>query len=868
MIRVLLEHVDGRAPLGVDRRRRHILRAILLLAVAAITTPVAAAEPARNTLDWQTLPPLPDSRPLEGAFVGVAGGALVIAGGTDVDIGAGSDGREGTTLYQDVYVLEPGADTWVSDIGAIPPLAFGASVSTPLGLLCIGGVDPGGASATVLLLQRVDGAIVVARLPDLPESRVGAAASRVGDTIHVTGGLVDINTGVFGKACWTLKLSKDKDQSINPDTIAWEPAEPFPGALRWRSAGAAQQKKYFVFGGVAVAGNDSSSPQLSSAYTFEANKGWNRVADVPGSAAGASAAVAYGDSHVLLFTGRIGAADRNTPGGEGGGVLSYHAITDTWVTMESMPVDRAPWGAVNWGDGVVIGGTSESPGATRIHQVEIERQPITFGLTNLAVLSVYLAVLIVMGFYFSRRETSTEDFFLGGRRVPWWAAGLSIFGTQLSSISFMAIPAKVYATDWLYFATVFCIVATMPIVVYFYLPFYRRLNVTSAYEYLERRFNVAARLFGSISFVLFQCGRMTIVLFLPSLALSAVTGLNIYLCITVTVVLATLYTVLGGIEAVVWTDVLQVIVLMGAALLSLVIIILRTDGGLGRIFEVGAADDKFRFVDLGWDYTMPVLWLIVVGNLFSNMMSYSADQAVVQRYLVTPDEKSAARAIWMNAAVALPFAAIWYILGTCLYVFYKNTPQWLDPTLKTDQIFPLFIAQQLPVGVVGLVIAGLFAASMSTIDSSLNSISSVVVTDFYRRFRSTVNERTGLVVARWTTVLFGGVAAGTAMWMASYRDQIQSLWDLYAIVLNLLMGSLTGLFALGIFSRRASGGGALVGALAGAVILYFVRTYTDMHFFLYAVVGIVSCFVIGYLASLLLPARTEPEGLTIYTLRE
>ena len=191
-----------------------------------------------------------------------------------------------------------------------------------------------------------------------------------------------------------------------------------------------------------------------------------------------------------------------------------------------------------------------------------------FGAVNYTVLVVYLLVLAGMGVYFARREKTTEDFFLGGRRVPWWAAGISIFGTQLSAITFMAIPAKSFATDWVYFLVNLGIVLMAPVVVFAYLPFFRRLNVTTAYEYLEHRFNLPIRLFGAASFVVFQLGRMGIVLLLPALALAAVTGMDVRACIVVMGVLCTLYTVLGGIEAVIWTDVLQVVVLFGGALVA------------------------------------------------------------------------------------------------------------------------------------------------------------------------------------------------------------------------------------------------------------------------------------------------------------
>jgi Na+/proline symporter len=272
-------------------------------------------------------------------------------------------------------------------------------------------------------------------------------------------------------------------------------------------------------------------------------------------------------------------------------------------------------------------------------------------------------------------------------------------------------------------------------------------------------------------------------------------------------------------------------------------------------------------VNLGWDWTLPVLWVLVIGNLFSNLMSYSADQAVVQRYLTTPDEKQAARAIWTNAAVIIPISAVWFLLGTALFAFYKLNPQMLDPTLKNDQVFPLFIAQQLPDGVVGIVIAGLFAAAMSTVDSSINSISTAITTDFYRRFHVKASEQHSLRLARLLTVVFGLIGTAVALWMAANQEAIKSLWDVYMRILGLVMGGLTGLFTLGIFTRRANGVGAIIGAAASVVILWAVQTYTSIHFFLFATIGVVSCFIIGYLMSLLLPLGTKSlAGLTLYTM--
>ncbi|MGB6122406.1 MAG: hypothetical protein WBG80_10885, partial [Bacteroidota bacterium] len=331
-------------------------------------------------------------------------------------------------------------------------------------------------------------------------------------------------------------------------------------------------------------------------------------------------------------------------------------------------------------------------------------------------------------------------------------------------------------------------------------------------------------------------------------------------CILLMGVFATLYTALGGIEAVIWTDVSQVIVLVGGALLSLIVISFAVDGGMGTIIRTGIAENKFHMFNWTWDATVDAVWVVLIGNIFANMIPYTADQAVIQRYLTTPSEKEAAKAVWTNAGLTLPASLLFFGLGTALYVFYQEYPSLLDPALHHDGIFPLFIVHQLPAGVSGIVIAGVFAASMSSLDSGLNSMATVVVTDYHRRFRRGAGGNE-LRLARWLTVLFGAVGTGTALLLAAFG--VSSLLDAFREILGLFGGSLAGLFALGVFTRRANGAGALIGAVGSAILLWFVKGQTEIHFFLYAAVGTVSCFVIGYVASILIgdPGGT-PERLT------
>jgi SSS family transporter len=269
-------------------------------------------------------------------------------------------------------------------------------------------------------------------------------------------------------------------------------------------------------------------------------------------------------------------------------------------------------------------------------------------------------------------------------------------------------------------------IAITPAIVLMFLPFFRKIDATSAYEYLEKRFNRVARLFASASFVLFQIGRMAIVMYLPALALAAITPMTEQQCILLMGVLSIVYCTMGGLEAVVWTDTIQSFVLLGGALFSFVLIVTQVDGGLGGFMATASEHNKLHMVN--WDFASTsfattALWVVVLGGLGQNLVPYTSDMAVVQRYMSVPDMARAKRAIWTNAVAILPASLLFFGVGTALFVFYAHNPDKLDPAFKTDAIFPLFIARELPMGIAGLVVAGIFAAAQSTISTSMNSTS-------------------------------------------------------------------------------------------------------------------------------------------------
>ena len=472
-----------------------------------------------------------------------------------------------------------------------------------------------------------------------------------------------------------------------------------------------------------------------------------------------------------------------------------------------------------------------------------------------AVIGLYFLGMLSLGAYFSRREKSMDAFFLGNRKIPWWAVGISIFGTSVSAITYISIPATAFATDWVTLLNSIGIVFLAPFVALVYLPRLRENPHVTAYEYLEQRFNLATRIYGSIIFAIFQLGRIGIVLYLPAIALNAATGLSMTVCIVAMGILATIYTVLGGIEAVIWTDVIQSIVLVFGAILALIIIATNIEGGFPEMVSMANEAEKFRTFKWEWSVYTDGVWVALVGGIFASAYVATADQTVVQRYLSTANAKEASKALWTNAALTIPIQFLFLGIGTALWAYYTSHPGELDSGLRNDAILPLFIVQQFPIGLKGLLIAGLFAASMSSLDSSMNSLSSVVVNDYVKRFNPNLTEHTAVFIARGVTIFLGTFGTCAALYVANVNPDA-TIFLTFLRLLGFVGGGLAGIFILGVLSERANGIGAITGGIVSAGVMMFVRT-TDIHFFLHAMIGLSTSLAVGYAVSLAFPVQQE-----------
>ena len=748
------------------------------------------------------------------------------------------------------------------------PKAYGASVTVPEGTVYIGGLRESGSDDTV----KPD------PLPNLPKPLDNFAACYGAGRLFVAGGQTN---GTANRDIYALDW---------PDGKEWVKLCELPDEGRLQPCMAVQnapeRKALYIFGGYIA----SSSPSLeksaivyqkglklnlktlewkeispttinSSSYKGEIKRGSRPQAIV------GSCATTCGYSHILFFGGVDYDIFLSAIQGKQDNlylrhepvwykfrqeVLAYHTITDSWSLIPGdSALARAGAALTPFDNGWLYSGGELMPGirSAKISRIEIKHET-HFGFANWMVLVLYLLAMLGMGIYFMRRENGADDFFKGGGRIPWWAAGISIYATMLSAITYMAIPAKAYATDWTYYPMLWMIPLVGFPVIWYYLPYFRRLKAASAYAILEERFNLATRLMASTLFCIFMVARMALVMYLPSLALTAVTGIDIYLCIILMGLVTIIYCTMGGVEAVIWGDVIQGCILVGGAIFAALYLWGNTEGGFSGAWQLATDNDKLRLFIWSWDYRYVTFWVAIIGGgIANNLISYTSDQTVIQRYMTTKDEKSAGRSILVNGFMSVFISVAFYFIGTGLYTFYKTHPTSLDITMQQgDAIFPFFMMSQMPAGVAGLLIAAIFAATMSTISSNINSVSTAFSVDFIQRFRPNIKDSTLLRVARWTCIVSGLMGLGIALLMATW--DIASLLDYFNTILGLLTSGLGGLFVMAVFFPRIKGRAALTGFIVGELVVFLMYLYTDASFFLFGAIGIVVSVITAWLLSL------------------
>ncbi|MGW8248918.1 MAG: sodium:solute symporter [Acidiferrobacterales bacterium] len=468
---------------------------------------------------------------------------------------------------------------------------------------------------------------------------------------------------------------------------------------------------------------------------------------------------------------------------------------------------------------------------------------------DILVLFAYIVGVTLFGATFYRKAKSTEGFTVAGRNLPGWAVGLSIFGTYLSSISFLALPGKAYTSNW----NAFVFSLTLPFAAWvasrWFAPLYRSTRDVSAYAYLERRFGYWARAYAMTFYLLTQLARMGTILFLVALALQGLTGWDIRAVIIVAGVLGTFYTLVGGIEAVIWTDVVQAIILSIGAVVSAFVLIAGIPGGFSGLMSVAEPLHKLSFGSFAPDLVTPTFWVVFVYGIVINLQNFGIDQSYIQRYQTARSLADARQSLWVGALTYLPVSALFLFIGTALYAFYQLNPHLLSQGISGDRVFPYFIVNQLPAGLTGLLIASLSAAAMSSVDTSINSSATILLTDVYKRIiNPEASEATQMRFLRIVTLVLGIAGTGTALLMISIKNALDVWWNLAGI----FSGGMLGLFLLGSISRKAAAPQAGIAMVAGILTIMWAslsRNWSEfnnvLHPFMTAVIGTLVIFLVG-----------------------
>ena len=495
------------------------------------------------------------------------------------------------------------------------------------------------------------------------------------------------------------------------------------------------------------------------------------------------------------------------------------------------------------------------------------------GWPDYLVLFAYFAAIIAMAAYFSRRQKSTEVYFLGGRSVPWWAMGMSMLATLISSITFVAYPGEGYGKNWSGLVPGLMVPVVLLLMGFVIVPFYREAVGMSAYEYFEKRFGYLARLYSSLSFSLVHFTKMAFVFWLIALALSSMTGWDLYTLICALGILTVVYTLVGGIEAVIWSDVIQGTVLTLGGLVALGILLFTPSGGPEAVVALAWENQKISLGSFDVDLANRTFVVLALYGFFTYVQKYAADQTIVQRYLVAKSHREAIKGTMLGALLCIPVWALFLLIGSCVWSFYQIEGTVLpDHIQKADQVFPYFVMHELPAGLTGLILAALIAAAMSSLDSDLNCLSAVVVEDYFKRAKPAATDRQCLVVGKLTVVAAGAASVSIALALATTEGTALSLAFLISSIVS---GGLAGLFFLAFLSYRANARGAYIGILA-CILFTAWATLTSkktvnwgdfnfpLHGYMIGVLNNIVLLVFGYLGSLLFPAEERTREMTLW----
>ncbi|MGE5520485.1 MAG: sodium:solute symporter [Candidatus Dadabacteria bacterium] len=502
---------------------------------------------------------------------------------------------------------------------------------------------------------------------------------------------------------------------------------------------------------------------------------------------------------------------------------------------------------------------------------------------DLTVIFIYLLGMILVGFYFSRRNKNSDQFTKASGRVPGWAIGLSIYATFLSSNTFLGVPGKAFGTNW----NSFVFSLSMPFAAWiaskYFVPFYRKTGEISAYTHLENRFGPWARTYTVICFLLTQLARMGSIFFGIALSLQALTGFDMSLIMIVMGISIIIYTVLGGMEAVIWTEVVQGIIKTLGAVLILYLVITEMPGGISGLIKIGSTQGKFSLGSFSPNFIESTFWVVFFYGFFINLNNFGMDQNYIQRYHTATSSRQASKSVWMCVALYVPASLLFFVIGTSLFAYYQIHPELIEsvkqqvaidklgihatsgqinqltadlkPADYGDKVLPHFMVTKIPMGLVGLIVSAILSAAMSTISSGMNASATVFTMDIYKRyFYPKLGEKRKLFVLHAATIVFGILGLITGISMIGVKSLLDAWWELSGI----FAGGMLGLFLLGIISRQTKSAEAFTATLIGIVVILWMTfskklpsdyqfLASPLHVNMIIVVGTLSIFLAGLL---------------------
>ena len=475
-----------------------------------------------------------------------------------------------------------------------------------------------------------------------------------------------------------------------------------------------------------------------------------------------------------------------------------------------------------------------------------------FTMIDLATVIIYLAAVLFAGMYFSKKRMTGKEYFKGDGTIPWWVTSVSIFATLLSPISFLSIAGNSYNGTWVLWFAQLGIFIAVPLTIRLFLPVYSKLKIDTAYHYLELRYkSKGLRVLGALLFIIYQIGRMSIIMYLPSVVLAPLVGININVLIIIMGIIAIVYSYGGGLKSVLWTDFIQGLVLIAGVVFTLIYLVFSIDGGIGTIFTT-LQNGKFlapNEVVFDPNILKSSVFIILVGAGINTFSSYISSQDVVQRFTTTTDIKELRKMTFGNGFLSIGTTTVIYLIGTALFVFYHQNPQLLQ-TAHQDQIFASFIVYQLPIGISGILIAAIYAASQSTLSTGLNSVATSWVLDIQDSFNRQISEEKQTRIAKLVSLGVGIIAIIVSMILAN--GEIKSAYEWFNSFMGLVLGVLAGIFVLGVITKKATSMGAYAGFFTSAIIVINLKyNHPEVTSWSYAIISIgVSC-IIGYIISLI-----------------